>query len=203
MADTNSKQLYICPMHPEVLLDQPGSCPQCGMKLVPKSEVNNSTVPATNSKWQLYRPLSIIIGLILLPNVALFLTGASVEESMYNFMAGFFLVFAGFKLLDLRGFALAYSTYDLLARRVYSYGYLYPFIELSLGLAYLTRVAIPWVNILTLLVMAFSGLGVLLSLREKRKFQCACLGTIIKVPLTNVTLVEDFGMALMAAVLVS
>jgi FtsP/CotA-like multicopper oxidase with cupredoxin domain len=26
---------YTCPMHPEVVRDQPGSCPECGMKLMP------------------------------------------------------------------------------------------------------------------------------------------------------------------------
>ena len=27
---------YTCTMHPEVLQDQPGDCPKCGMKLVEK-----------------------------------------------------------------------------------------------------------------------------------------------------------------------
>lgn len=27
---------YTCPMHPEVVQDSPGTCPKCGMKLVPK-----------------------------------------------------------------------------------------------------------------------------------------------------------------------
>ena len=26
---------YTCPMHPEVVSDQPGRCPKCGMDLVP------------------------------------------------------------------------------------------------------------------------------------------------------------------------
>lgn len=29
------KQLYTCPMHPEVISDHPGQCPKCGMNLVP------------------------------------------------------------------------------------------------------------------------------------------------------------------------
>src|ERR1700704_6112525 len=32
------KQKYTCPMHPEVVMDQPGKCPKCGMTLVPVKE---------------------------------------------------------------------------------------------------------------------------------------------------------------------
>src|SRR5438067_12268490 len=32
-----------CPMHPEVITDQPGNCPKCGMKLVPMKEKKRST----------------------------------------------------------------------------------------------------------------------------------------------------------------
>jgi hypothetical protein len=33
---TAAAVLYTCPMHPEVVSDQPGKCPKCKMKLVPK-----------------------------------------------------------------------------------------------------------------------------------------------------------------------
>ncbi|MGE5212345.1 MAG: heavy metal-binding domain-containing protein [Nitrospirota bacterium] len=36
-------QKYTCLMHPEVITDQPGNCPKCGMKLVPVEEKNRST----------------------------------------------------------------------------------------------------------------------------------------------------------------
>jgi hypothetical protein len=119
---------------------------------------------------------------------------------MTGFMAGFFLVFAGFKLIDLSGFADGYSTYDLLAKKVRGYGFVYPFIELALGCAYLTGFNPTLTNWATLVVMAFSSLGVFQVLREKRTVQCACLGTAIKLPLTTVTLAEDLGMAAMAAI---
>jgi len=31
----NKKIQYTCPMHPEIIKDEPGSCPICGMDLVP------------------------------------------------------------------------------------------------------------------------------------------------------------------------
>lgn len=33
---------YTCTMHPEVVSDQPGKCPKCGMKLVPKKQAGES-----------------------------------------------------------------------------------------------------------------------------------------------------------------
>ena len=32
---------YTCPMHPNVKQDKPGSCPECGMNLVPKAKIEN------------------------------------------------------------------------------------------------------------------------------------------------------------------
>ncbi len=194
---------YICPMHPEVTSDTPGRCPKCGMDLVKSSELRVKSEGEHKSYLRTYQPLIIIIGLILLTSVVGSL--ADIEQNnfpwvkiMSSFMAGFFLVFGGFKLLDLKGFAQAYYSYDLLARKWFTYGYIYPFLEIGLGLAYLLRIDSPWLHLFTLVLMAFSGFGVVLSLRAKRKFECACLGTIIKVPLTKITIIEDFGMAIMA-----
>jgi DNA-directed RNA polymerase subunit RPC12/RpoP len=36
--------IYTCPMHQEVESDQPGNCPKCGMKLVPKGAVTRALV---------------------------------------------------------------------------------------------------------------------------------------------------------------
>ncbi|RMD90902.1 MAG: efflux RND transporter periplasmic adaptor subunit [Calditrichaeota bacterium] len=40
------KQLWTCAMHPEVIVEQPGNCPICGMKLVP---VKNTTAGVTTT----------------------------------------------------------------------------------------------------------------------------------------------------------
>jgi hypothetical protein len=97
--------------------------------------------------------------------------------------------------MDIEGFKEGYSTYDLLAQKVPAYGYVYPFIELLFGL---TMILLPFsrgILIAEFIVMAFSGLGVAIKLAKKEPFICACLGTFLKVPLTKVTLIEDFGMA--------
>jgi hypothetical protein len=116
-------------------------------------------------------------------------------------MTGFFIVFAGFKLMDLKGFAEGYSTYDILAQRWFSYGYVYPFIELAFGLLMLYNFHPAWLLWTEVVVMTFSGVGVAIKLAKGEEFQCACLGTFLKVPLTKITILEDFGMALLALVL--
>ena len=123
----------------------------------------------------------------------------SLHETMRYFMAGFFIAFSFFKMLDLKAFADAYAAYDLLAARWHAWGYVYPFVELGLGLAYLANfapVATAWV---TLIVMGFSSIGVIQAVMDKRRIRCACLGTVFQLPMSTVTIIEDVGMVLMAA----
>ena len=151
-----------------------------------------------------YQPLVIIILMILV--VVIVASYSSVEMSfrgfLLTFMTGFFLVFSGFKLLDLKGFAEGYSTYDLLASRVKAYGYVYPFIELAFGLLMLSGYHPVWLLWTEAVVMIFGGIGVVVKLAKHEEFQCACLGTFLKLPLTKITLVEDFGMAVLALIVI-
>jgi hypothetical protein len=121
---------------------------------------------------------------------------------MNHFMAGFFLVFSFFKLLDIKGFASSYSMYDLLAMKVPAYGFAYPFIELGLGIAYLTGFNPQLTNIITIVVMGFSSIGVILSVMNKQKIQCACLGAVFNLPMSTVTIIEDLLMVGMAGFMV-
>ncbi len=131
------------------------------------------------------------------------LSAISGSETMRYFMAGFFLVFAFFKLLDIRAFADAYASYDLLAARWHGWGLAYPFIELALGIAYLAHVSPAFTHWATILIMGFSAIGVIRAVMKKSQIQCACLGTVFKLPMSTVTIVEDVGMVLMAAWMLS
>lgn len=156
--------------------------------------------------WKAYRPLIVVFAMLALAVLVLGLADPSAgrfafREGVARFMAGFFLVFAGFKLMDLRGFADGYATYDLLAMKVPAYGFVYPFIELAFGLLMLAGRDDAWLLGTEIAVMGFSGVGVAIKIAKKEPFQCACLGTFLKVPLTKVTLVEDFGMVALAILL--
>ncbi len=120
-------------------------------------------------------------------------------RAMQNFMGAFFLAFAFFKLLDLRGFADSYHMYDIVAQRLPIYGLVYPFLELALGAAYVAGIQPVAVNLTTLVVMSVSSIGVIQSVLQKRRIRCACLGTVFNLPMSTVTLVEDGLMIAMAA----
>ena len=160
---------------------------------------------APNTNWlTTYSPLLLIVAYILggslLVQIGMDgLAGVTMMETMRYFMAGFFLVFSFFKLLDINAFANAYSGYDLLARRWRGWGLIYPFVELALGIAYLANFNPVFTHWATIIVMGFSAIGVIKAVASKTQIQCACLGTVFKLPMSTVTIVEDVGMVLMAA----
>jgi copper chaperone CopZ len=158
---------------------------------------------APKTWFQTYQPLLLIAGYIALASfagtTAVGRAGFDWSVWMTNAMAGFFLVFSAFKFLNLKGFAEAYATYDRGAKAWAPWGTIYPFLELLLGCAYLFRWNLPLTNLATILLMGFSSLGVIQALSKKQAIRCACLGTVLNVPMSTITLVEDLAMVGMAA----
>jgi copper chaperone CopZ len=164
--------------------------------------INHSETAMEAKGWiETYKPLLILFGLIT--SISLIVSYHHNEfhlmEWMNAFMAGFFLSFSYFKLINLEGFADSYAMYDVLAKRFKAWGYIYAFIELGLGLAYVTHFEPVITNAVTLTVMSISIIGVLQSVLNKKKIQCACLGAVFNLPMSTVTIVEDALMIAMSA----
>lgn len=115
------------------------------------------------------------------------------------FMGVFFLVFAGFKLINLKEFAYGFQSYDIIAAKSLAYSYAYPFVQLVFGFLYLAGLGTQLVDIVVIIVSLISAAGVIRTLGSGAQVHCVCLGNVIKLPLSRITFVEDFGMALMAA----
>jgi len=149
-----------------------------------------------------YLKFAGVILVILLASYLLSINAAvfNISDFLRNFMGVFFLVFGMFKLLDLKGFASSFSGYDIIAKRSIVYAYAYPFIEIALAVGYFLR--LPYIDWITLVVMAVGSIGVLKELKRGSKIKCACLGTFIKLPLTTISLIEDVGMGLMALLMI-
>lgn len=100
--------------------------------------------------------------------------------------------------MDLKGFVEGFEIYDIVTKKFRAYGYIYPFIELLLGLGYLTQMNLSLINLSTFVVMTISAAGVVKSILSGNKFKCACLGTTLSVPLSTISIIENLGMGLMA-----
>jgi hypothetical protein len=148
----------------------------------------------TTSSWlATYKPVLLIFAYIAV--IALLIQGLTGSFNglvwMQHFMAGFFLVFSFFKMLDIKAFADSYAMYDIVAKKWKGWGYLYPFAELALGIAYLLFPQYALTSSITLIIMVISIIGVLQAVFNKRKVQCACLGAVFKLPMSTVTIIED------------
>jgi len=171
-------------------------------KSVDMHKTNSIAFVEEQKSWfETYRPILLVFGYITGITLLVQVVNHSFNwmQWMNHFMAGFFLVFSFFKLLNLKGFAESYAMYDIVAKQIKSYGYLYAFIELGLGIAYLIGFNPFITNLLTVVVMSVSIIGVLQSVLNKQKIKCACLGDVFNLPMSTITIIEDalmIGMSL-------
>ncbi len=143
----------------------------------------------------------VILGIVLLAALLTEVQGWSMATAMANFMGVFFVVFGLFKLVQLEMFVLAFRGYDIVAKRFKLWGYVFPFVELALGAGYLLIGNNLWLNITTMIITGVASIGVVRELRRKTIMKCACLGTVIRLPLSKVSFVEDFAMFAMAGLM--
>lgn len=164
----------------------------------------NETEELAKSWFETYKPILLIFFYISLVVVFVQINSErfNIMMAMQYFMAGFFLVFSFFKFLNLKGFAESYVMYDVLAKRIPIWAYLYAFIEVSLGMAYLINFNPLVTNIFTFTVMSLSIIGVLQSVFNKRKIQCACLGAVFNLPMSTITIIEDALMIVMSGYMI-
>lgn len=150
-----------------------------------------------------YKPILLIFGYITgVTFLTEYLHGDFIwMRWMGHFMAGFFLVFSFFKLLNLKGFAENYSMYDIVAKKWNGWGYVYAFTELALGIAFLVGFKPILTNSVTFVVMTVSIIGVLQSVLNRRKIKCACLGDVFNLPMSTITIIEDALMIGMSAIM--
>lgn len=162
----------------------------------------SSTLPETKSFYQTYKPLFVVFAYILIFSIAyqVHLGSFSAHMFMNHLMAGFFVGLSFFKFLNLKSFATAFANYDPIAKNWKPYGAIYPFIELTLGFLFIADKFLILANIMTIIVLGATTVGVYQKIKSKSQFQCACLGAGFNLPLSNVTIIENLAMVAMALV---
>lgn len=165
------------------------------------ANAHSEMLEETKSWAATYKPILLIFGYVTAISLLVSWQNGAINfmTFMCVFMAGFFLTFSFFKMLNLKAFAESYAMYDIVAKKFSAWGYIYAFIELGLGLSFALNLSPAVVNWVTLIVMTISILGVLESVLNKKKIQCACLGAVFNLPMSTVTIVEDAIMIAMSA----
>tara|TARA_B100001559_G_scaffold79099_1_gene65672 strand:- start:1263 stop:1970 length:708 start_codon:yes stop_codon:yes gene_type:complete len=163
-----------------------------------KVDTLTKEIEVKKTKFQQLKPLLIIFLYIIITTIFLHYKNWSMDEAMLDFMGLFYIVFSFFKILDLKGFPESFRMYDPIAKVFPIYGWIYPFFETILGLMFLIRFEIKTALIFTIIFLGVTTVGVTKTLLERKKIQCACLGTALKLPMTEATFIENAIMILMA-----
>lgn len=150
------------------------------------------------SKIKQLKPLFIILVYIFIASILLNYKNWNSSNAMLDFMGLFYIIFSFFKILDIKGFSMSFRMYDPLAKQAPIYGYIYPFIEVLLGMMFLIRFEVNIALILTVIVLGITTIGVTQTLINKRSIKCACLGTTLNLPMTEATFIENALMIIMA-----
>jgi glutaredoxin len=141
------------------------------------------------------------------PVIALFSTAGLVTLATSLGMTGFMGIslsmLASLKLIDVDAFASSFEKYDLVTKRFKPYGKTYPFIELLVGLGFLSGVAPLATGIGSLLVGLAGATSVIKAVYiDKLALNCACVGGNSRAPLGVVSFAENAIMTVMGASLI-
>lgn len=155
------------------------------------------------SALKTYQPLIIAAAVIIV--VAYGLTawqGFSWPLFMQMFMATFFLVFGGMKVLAWSDFADGFTGYDPLAKKFRQYALAYPVIELFLAVLFLNGEYLNIASVITIIVLSITTVGILGAIKRGETMQCVCLGSLLSLPLGWVTVGENVLMIAMSVLMI-
>jgi len=172
-------------------------------KKIPEIPSTEFMMEEPKSKVQQLKPLFLIIFYITSASILLHYKDWSWGEFMFDFMGLFYIVFSFFKMLDLKGFPDSFRMYDPLAKKIPLYAKVYPFIETALGLIFLMRYEITIALWITLVILGITTVGVTKTLLDKKSIRCACLGTALKLPMTEATFIENSIMIMIAILMLT
>lgn len=146
--------------------------------------------------------LSVILLISLIAGIHQ-ISGTNLMLYMMDWMGVFLLTFGMLKLIDLKGFAEGFISYDIIAKKFTHYGYAFPFIEIGLGVLYLLGYMFMWQNALVLMISLLGMYSAYKVITNKQEIRCVCMGTLFHIPMTWATFAENFLMGIMIIFMLS
>ncbi|MDG2101545.1 MAG: cation transporter [Dehalococcoidia bacterium] len=151
-----------------------------------------------------YKPILLaLFFVVLLAVISSIERSFSYKEFFRFYMGYFFIIFSFLKLQNIKQFALSFSKYDPISQKFFKFGIIYPFLELLLGILFILNFLGLTINILTIIIFIPQTIGVIIKLKNNEKISCACVGTSTEIPISNLTILENIIMCLMAIYMIA
>ena len=112
-------------------------------------------------------------------------------------MGTLLILFGVLKLINLPKFVEIFSKYDIISQRFKIYGYLFPFIEIIIGILLIKGYKLQYIYSLINTLMIISIISVSISIVQGKELRCGCLGSFFHIPLSYVTIFENIYMLVM------
>ncbi|ASJ73700.1 MauE/DoxX family redox-associated membrane protein [Granulosicoccus antarcticus] len=184
------------------------------VKTTPQIFINNTRIggyealrrhldmPVQDTESTSYKPVIAIFSVAFLMALATnwALSGSIMTMRSFEFFIAISMcILAIQKLQNLESFSNMFLGYDLLAKRVVRYAYVYPFGEALAGILMIAG-ALLWLAIpVALFIGTVGAVSVVKAVYiDKRELKCACVGGDSNVPLGFISLTENIMMMVMA-----
>jgi hypothetical protein len=160
-----------------------------------------SIVVAEPSLKENLKLVGIFVFLLTAATIMGTLDGFNLLEWIRWFMGGFMIIFGGLKLVGIEVFIKVFPLYDVIARKVPIYKYLFSLIQVFIGLLYLLG-SMSYARDITTVLIGLSGfIGMTKIVSRKGHVKLSYLGTIIKLRFSTVTLIENGVMVVLALIM--
>ena len=158
-------------------------------------------VKAETTKKEYAKLTGIFLFLIIAATLMGTLDGFNAHEWLRWFMGGFMILFGSFKLMGIEVFIKVFPLYDLIAKKFKPYTYIYPLLQIFLGMLYIAGLMAVPRDLITLIMAASGGIGILKIVSARGPIKLSYLGNTIKLRYSTVSLLENTIMAVGAFIL--
>ncbi len=144
---------------------------------------------------------SIFVFLIISATLMGTLHSFNLVEWVRWFSGGLLIIFGGLKLLGIEVFIKVFPLYDLIAKRLPFYKYIYPLLQVLLGMFFITG-ALGYLRDLIVVIIGLSGLIGMIKIVSKRgAIRLSYLGTLLRLRFSTVILVENTLMVCLGVIM--
>lgn len=160
-------------------------------------------IHAKSTKKEYRKFFGVLIFMAIAATLMSTLITFSVTDWIRWYVGGSMLVFGGFKLISLDSYSEVIPQYDPLAARYSWYSFVFPIIEVALGMFYILDVLPSVRYIITFIIFGFSLYGMYTNLQRRGPSRDnTWLGNIFLIPMSTAILAEDFIVTVFSLALV-